>query len=230
MKIGIMQPYFAPYLGYWQLMNAVDKYVLLDDVNYIKRGWVNRNRILLNGVEHLITLPIMKADAFKHINENILSDIPDNIVKTIELAYRKAPYYSEIIPLVRKILECPERNLADFLSNSIVIISQHLGISVDFYRSSEIIRDRSLRSQEMIIDIVKRLNGTVYYNAIGGRELYSHDRFAQEGIELAFVQPQLRSYTQGKNVFVPGLSIIDVMMYNEKSDISRMLTEYSLVQ
>lgn len=230
MKIGIMQPYFIPYLGYWQLMNAVDKYVILDDVNYIKRGWVNRNRILLNGRDHLITLPLMKADAFKHINENILSDIPVNIFKTIDLAYRKAPYYSEIIPLVREILECPERNLAGFLGNSIKVISRYLDISVDFYCSSDIVRDRSLRAQEMIIDIVKRLNGTAYYNAIGGRELYSHDRFAEEGIELAFVQPQLSSYTQGKNVFVPGLSIVDVMMYNAKSDVIRMLSEYSLVQ
>lgn len=230
MKIGIMQPYFIPYLGYWQLMNAVDRYVILDDVNYIKRGWVNRNRILLNGSEHLITLPLMKADAFKHINQNRLSEIPGNILKTIDLAYRKAPYYSETIPLVREILECPDRNLAGFLGKSIEKIARHLDISVDLYYSSEIERDRSLRAQDMIIDIVKQLNGTIYYNAIGGRELYSHERFAKEGIELAFVQPQLSPYPQRNNSFVPGLSIVDVMMYNAKSDVVRMLTEYTLVQ
>ena len=174
MKIGIMQPYFIPYLGYWQLMNAVDKYVILDDVNYIKRGWVNRNRILLNGRDHLITLPLNKADAFKHINENVLSDIPANIFKTIDLAYRKTPNYRAIIPIIREILDFPEKNLARFLGNSIRLVAEYLNIKTEFYYASEIEHDQSLKAQEMIIDIVKRLDGTVYYNAIGVKELYSY--------------------------------------------------------
>lgn len=229
MKIGIMQPYFIPYLGYWQLMNAVDKYVILDDVNYIKRGWVNRNRILLNGRDHLITLPLNKADAFKHINENVLSDIPANIFKTIDLAYRKTPNYRAIIPIIREILDFPEKNLARFLGNSIRLVAEYLNIKTEFYYASEIEHDQSLKAQEMIIDIVKRLDGTVYYNAIGGKELYSYERFATEGIKLGFIQPQLNPYNQGQGSFVSGLSIIDVMMFNAKSDVIRMLSEFSVV-
>lgn len=229
MKIGIMQPYFLPYIGYWQLMGAVDKYVILDDVNYIKRGWINRNRILLNGKDYLFTLPLVKADAFKHINENRLADIPSSLEKTIEMAYRKAPHFGEIMPLVDELLNNDEKNLAKFVGYSIVRVSEHLGIVPKFYYASEIEHDPNLKAQDMILDIVKRLGGDFYYNALGGQDLYDRSRFEAEGVSLGFVKPVLRPYAQFRNEFVPGLSILDMMMFCDRQQLCEQLRSFEIV-
>ena len=104
MKIAIMQPYFFPYLGYWQLMNIVDKFVIYDDVNYIKRGWINRNRILVEGKPFYIHVPVMKASQNKIINEMevfVDSSLRKKELKTIELAYKKAPFFDSVYPLIK---------------------------------------------------------------------------------------------------------------------------------
>lgn len=229
MKIGIMQPYFLPYIGYWQLMGAVDRYVILDDVNYIKRGWINRNRILLNGKDHLFTLPLVKADAFRHINENTLDEIPSALRKTVDLAYRRAPHYAEVVPLVDELLGYGERNLAKFVGHSIRRVADYLGVRPEFCYASEIEHDPSLRAQDMILDIVKRLGGDVYYNAIGGQELYDRVRFAAEGVSLGFVKPTLRPYAQFGNEFIPGLSILDVMMFCDRRQLREQLGSFEIV-
>ena len=146
MKIGIMQPYFLPCIGYWQLMGAVDKYVILDDVNYIKRGWINRNRILLNGKDHMFTLPLVKADAFKHVNENVLGEVPSSLRKTIELAYRKALHYAEVISVIDKVLQNSERNLARFVGDSIRCVAEYLDIHPEFFYASETDHDPTPQS------------------------------------------------------------------------------------
>lgn len=228
MKIGIMQPYFLPYLGYWQLMNLVDEYVILDDVNYIKRGWVNRNRILLNGKDHMITLPMDKANPFMKINENTLCDIPDKIIKTIDLAYHKAPLYRQGISICEKILSFKERNLAKFLINSIRVVAEALNIETNLLVASELNHSPELKAQEMIIDICRIRNATEYYNAIGGMELYSQAAFAAKGMRLFFLKSKLPEYNQFGNGFVPGLSILDLLMFNPIDKIKDMLAQYEL--
>ena len=229
MKIGIMQPYFLPYLGYWQLMNAVDKYIVLDDVNYIKRGWINRNRILLNGKEHVITLPLEKADAFKKISENVIKEVPEALSRTIDLAYHKAPQYAAVRPVIDRILGCAERNLADFVYNSIRAIATYLDIHTEFLRASEISHDPTLHAQDMIIDLCRLQGASEYYNAIGGTELYSGERFAKEGMKLSFVKAKLTPYPQFGGEFVPGLSILDVIMFNPVERIREMLNDFELI-
>lgn len=229
MKIGIMQPYFLPYIGYWQLMNAVDKYVILDDVNYIKRGWINRNRILLNGKDHLFTLPLLKADAFRHINENTLAPVPRSLRQTIDLAYRRAPHYAEVVPLVDELLGNGERNLAKFVGHSIRRVADYLDIRPEFCYASEIDHDPKLKAQDMILDIVKRLGGDVYYNAIGGQGLYDRARFAAEGVTLGFVRPTLCPYAQFGDEFVPGLSVLDVMMFCDRPQLREQLESFEVV-
>ena len=229
MKVAIMQPYFLPYIGYWQLMSLVDRYVILDDVNYIKRGWVNRNRILLNGTDHMVTLPLAKADAFKKINENMLADIPPNLEKTIALAYHKAPNYVNVAPLVHDILSCPEKNLARFLTNSIRLVASYIGIETEFLVASETEHDPSLKAQDMILDICMRQGATEYYNAIGGMELYSKELFSHNGIRLGFVRPRLLEYQQFGASFIPGLSILDVLMFCSKDELARQLASFEIV-
>jgi len=228
-KIAIMQPYLFPYIGYFQLINAVDTFVIFNDVNYIQRGYINRNSILLNGRPHRFTLEIVKASQNKLINEIEIGDNKLKILKTIKMAYRKAPYFQDVYPVIEKILFMEERNLSRFLVESLKEISRYLAIDTDFVNSSNIEKDNSLRSQDKIIDICKRLRAGTYINAIGGMSLYEKDRFSKEGICLNFLDSELIDYSQFDNEFVPSLSMIDVMMFNSRYSIMCMLNRYILL-
>lgn len=232
LKIGIMQPYFFPYIGYWQLINLVDKYVIFDDVNYIKRGWINRNRILMNGNAVLFNVPLLGVSQNKLINQievNRDKKLLIKNLKTIELTYRKAPYFRDVYPLVERILENEASNIADYNAYSIKCISEYLDIKTELITSSKLNKDNSLKSQNKILEICELLGATEYCNAIGGQELYSKDAFANKNIQLRFLKTNDIRYQQFKNDFVSNLSIIDVMMFNSISTIKEFLLKYTLV-
>ena len=231
MKIGIMQPYFFPYLGYWQLMNAVDKYVVYDDVNYIKGGWINRNHILLNGKPHLINLFLKGSSPYKMINEiEVTHGSGDTkLLKTISMYYSKAKYYNDVFPLIQEIINNPETVLSAYLVDSFKIINRYLGIGTEIILSSALKKDCSLKGEEKVIHICKILNADEYYNAIGGMELYSRERFQENGIKLSFLKTDEIAYPQFNHEFVPNLSIIDVMMFNSKGEIKEILGKFSLI-
>lgn len=227
-----MQPYFLPYIGYWQLMNLVDQYVLYDDVNYIKGGWVNRNRILMNGEPRYITLPLQHASPNKLICDiNVCNDkkFVEKPLRMIESAYKKAPYFGAIFPMVLKICDSNEVNAAAYIINSLKVICEYLGIGTEFIISSSLKKDNSLRGQEKILAICETLNATEYYNAIGGQKLYSHDEFDRRGIKLKFLKTKSIEYCQFGNAFQENLSILDVMMFNSKDKVRELLDEYVLV-
>lgn len=232
MKLGIMQPYFFPYIGYWQLINAVDKYVIYDDVNYIKKGWINRNRILINNSIENINLSISKASQNKLINELSLFEPANNfnnLLKTISYNYKKAKEFDSVFPVVEKIFSCKEENLARFLEYSIRELVDYMGIETEIIVSSDIPKDNTLRGQEKIISICEELKADVYINAIGGQELYDRESFSKENIDLKFLMPNISAYDQFGNEFQEGLSIIDVLMFNSKQDVCKMLNDYKLV-
>lgn len=231
-KLGIMQPYFLPYIGYWQLMNAVDKYVVFDDVNYIKRGWINRNRILIDGYPQYINILIADASQNRLINNTKVintSKQVDKNLKMIECAYKKAPYFKEIFPLIESVLRYEEENLVSFLMNSFKIICRYLNIKTKLILSSSIDKDCSLKGQDKILDICQRQNADQYYNAIGGQSLYSYSDFKQKGIKLHFLQTNDIIYKQFENKFQGNLSILDVMMFNSVDEIQDMLLKYTLI-
>lgn len=230
-KIAIMQPYFFPYIGYWQLINAVDIFVLYDDVNFIKKGWINRNNILLNKSKHLITIPLLNVSQNKHINECIISDddkIINNIIKTINLAYRKAPYYNLVFPTLEKIIKT-KGSISDLVLKSVLWIKEYLNIDTEIILSSSIDKNNELKGQDKIIEIVKKLNGNHYINAIGGQELYDKEIFNNNEIKLNFIKMKEIKYKQFNNEFVPNLSFIDVLMFNSPEEIKNMLGMYELV-
>ena len=232
MKIGIMQPYFLPYIGYWQLLNAVDKYIIYDDVNYINRGWINRNRILLNSKDKMITLSLKEVSQNKLIKEiELLNNEKERekLLKTISQSYKKAPFYDEVYPLIEEILNFKEINLGKFLENSIKKIIEYLEINTTILISSEIEKDNMLKGKNKILDICKNLGASEYYNAIGGQELYSYEEFNKEGIKLKFLKSGNIEYKQFKNEFIPNLSIIDIMMFNSKEKIKEFLNNYTLI-
>ena len=229
MTLGIMQPYFMPYIGYWQLMAAVDTYVIYDDVNYIKKGWINRNNILVNNDKQMFTISLNGASQNKLINEITIADDFTKLRKTIHMAYHKAPYYNEVVALLDKIFSYQSSNLADFIANSIELVCQYLDIQTKIIMSSDIEKDNSLKGQDKILEICKLLNADTYYNAIGGQELYDKSVFEKENIKLCFLKSDIPEYSQYKNAFVPGLSIIDVLMFNSPIEVKQMLTNYKLI-
>lgn len=232
MRLVIMQPYLFPYLGYWQMIANADAFVIYDDVNYIKNGWINRNNLLSNGVAHLFTLALDKASPFKKINETFIKPDVDNrnkVLSFIRNAYLKAPCFKMVFPLIEEIITYPENNLAQYLENHFRKMFEFLEIKTEILISSDVEKDNNLRAQDKVLDICRALNATEYINAIGGQELYSKDDFAEQGIRLNFIKMRSVFYPQFKNDFVPNLSIIDVLMFNDKTAIRNLLNEYDLV-
>lgn len=226
-KVAIMQPYILPYIGYFQLINAVDKFVIYDDVQFIKRGWINRNNILFQGEKKLLTIPLNGASSNKQINEIEIFD-NNKFLKTLETAYVKAPYKRTVMPLINEIFSNTDKNLSRFIGNSLKKVSSYIGIETIFCYSSDIEGHQSLKGQNKIIHICKAINAGTYINPIGGKELYDRHIFKHEGINLYFINPHLSNYRQLGNEFIPGLSIVDVLMFNSKDKIQKMLNEYVL--
>lgn len=229
MTLGIMQPYFMPYIGYWQLMAAVDTYVVYDDVNYIKRGWVARNNILLNGEKYLFSISLNGASQNRLFNEITIKDDFNKFLSTIKYAYKKAPYFEQTYDLLNEICSFPERSLGIFITNSFNLCLNYWGIKTNILLSSNLKKDNTLKGNDKIKHICHLLQAKTYYNAIGGQELYDKDDFLREGIDLFFLKPQIEPYTQFKNEFVGGLSMIDIMMFNSSEQIKQMLTQYTLI-
>ncbi|MGB5965067.1 MAG: WbqC family protein [Sulfurimonadaceae bacterium] len=229
MTLAIMQPYFFPSIGYWQLLNAVDTFVIYDDVNFIKKGYINRNSILHTGQVQKITLELSGASQNKLINEIEVGNNSKKLLKSIEQAYKKAPQYEIVFPLIESILENPEKNLAKFIGNSLQKIADYLECNTEIVYSSDLEKDNNLKAQDKVLDICKRLGASNYINAIGGQELYNKEAFEAENIELKFIKTELIEYKQFKNEFVPYLSIIDIMMFNSNKAIQNMLNSYKLV-
>ena len=229
MKVGIMQPYFLPYIGYWQLMRAVDLYIIYDDVSFIKGGWINRNNILTVGGRKLFTVELNGASPNKYINEIGVKDDFRKLKKTIEIAYSKAPYFDNVMPILNEIFDFENRNLALFITNSFYLINRYLSIDTKLILSSSLDKDCSLKAQDKILDICDKVGATEYYNAIGGQELYSKEKFKSNNIELKFLKTNPIVYSQFKNSFVPHLSILDVMMFNSVREIDELLNKYELI-
>lgn len=232
MKLGIMQPYFIPYIGYWQLMNAVDKYVIYDDVNFIKGGWINRNRILVNGEPKYFNVPMLGASPYKLINEvgvNNDRKLTDKNLRALEWAYRKAPYYGDVFPLMERVLESGKDDIASYIAESFRIIGEYLDIKTEFIISSDLEKDCEQKGQDKVLSICKLLGATEYYNAIGGQELYSFEDFKAQDITLKFLKTSDIVYEQFGNEFQPNLSIVDVMMFNSREQVQQMLKKYTLV-
>ena len=228
MTVGSNQPYFFPYIGYWQLMNLSDTYVISDSMQYIKKGYINRNNILVEGKRHLFTLEALGVRTDTLINEVKVGNNTKKIVKSIFHAYKKAPYFEEIYPWIEHIVLNDEKNLAKYLAYSIEQVAHFLDMDTKFIFLSDLQGETSLTAEDRTIDICKRLHADQYINAIGGRDLYHKENFLEENMKLNFLKTDEIEYKQFDNEFVPNLSIIDVMMFNSKEEIKKMLTQFTL--
>lgn len=215
-RTAIMQPYFLPYIGYYQLIAAVDKFVVYDDIEYTKKGWFNRNRMLLNGSADVFTVPLQKASDYRDVRDReISSDFdPAQLLARFRGAYKRAPHFGDGIAMTADVVGRPERNLFDFLFAGLRIMCERLAINTEIIRSSDLGVDRTLRGEDRVLATCKAIGSASYINAIGGQALYSRERFDAAGIELAFIQSELIEYPQFGATFVPSLSIVDMLMFN----------------
>lgn len=231
MKLAIMQPYFFPYIGYWQLIHAVDRFVIYDDVNYIKNGWINRNRILINGTPTYITVPLFQSSSFKKICDTSIQPSliwRNKLVKMVDNTYRRSPHFDEEFPVIDELIRHESDNLADYLAYQLQSLSTIMGIKTDFVVSSRCYGNNDLTGQERIIDICKREGATTYINPQGGQSLYNTETFRSNGIDLSFIVMQHLPYKQRATNFVPSLSIIDVLMEIGSLEIKRYLEAFEL--
>lgn len=224
-----MQPYFLPYIGYWQLINLVDQFVIYDDVDFIKGGYINRNSLLVNKSNFLFTLSLKKSSTNKKINEIFLGDINFKILKTIKQSYKKAPFFNDVFPLIEDIFCYEEKNLALFISYSLKKISKYLNIDTDFIFSSSLNYNKESSAENKVINICKILNSNNYVNSYGGLFLYNKANFIKQNIVLSFLKTNKYSYRQFKNPFVSNLSIIDIIMFNDIIDTTKLLNNYKLL-
>jgi len=232
MRAAIMQPYFLPYIGYFQLIGSVDLFVIYDNIKYTKKGWINRNRFLRNGKDCAFTVPLRRDSDYLDVRDRGVAGDYDRakLVNQLREAYRRAPHFQEAFPVVERAVMSPRDNLFEYIHGSVVEVCDYLGVGTRIVPSSSLAIDAALKAQDKVLALCKAAGAGVYVNAIGGQELYSRERFGAEGVELKFLKTHPIEYPQFGDPFVPWLSIIDVMMFNPVTKIREFLeTRYELI-
>ena len=232
-RVAIMQPYFLPYIGYFQLINAVDTFVLYDNIKYTKKGWINRNRMLLNNSDEVFSLPLRHDSDLLHVRDRFLAVTFDRtrMLSQISAAYRRAPFYEHTMAAVEKIILNTQDNLFDFLHTSLVLMCTHMGISTPIITSSTLDIDHDKRAEEKVLSICTHLGADIYINPEGGVSLYSKSSFAENQITLKFLKSNPIVYDQFGGPFIPWLSILDVLMFNSIETIRDVfLCNFSFIE
>ncbi len=233
--VGIMQPYVFPYIGYFQLIKAVDKFVVYDDVAFINKGWINRNNILVNGKASMFTIPLIGASQ----NRLILDIEVDNLaawskkfLKTIEQSYKKAPFYNEGFRIVEQVFNLPVVSIAELATASLKETCKYLNIETEVVESSTIYNNQDLKAQGRILDICLQEKANHYINPIGGMAIYDKQLFADNEILLNFIKAkpiQYKQFNKDEASFVPWLSIIDLLMFCSVEEINEHLDKFELI-
>jgi len=227
-----MQPYLFPYLGYFQLITAVDKFVILDDVNFINKGWINRNRILINGKASMFTVPLEQASQNKLIKDiQVAKDKKwtNKFLKSIEMAYKKAPHFNAVYPLIKANLEREESSISELIYLGLLDLCKYMNIPTEIEPHAAVYQTAGLHGQDKILEICKQSGATQYINPIGGQDLYNKENFSESSIQLNFIIPGIKFYDQNSSEFVSSLSIIDVLMHNNKEQMEHHLNNYKLI-
>ena len=232
MRVAIMQPYFLPYIGYFQLIAAVDTFIVYDNIKYTKKGWINRNRILRDGKDVMFSLSLRSdSDSLDVCERELAVDFNrKKLLNQLKGAYRLAPYFAQTFPLLERIVLYEDPNLFRFLHHSIVNLCEHLGITTRLKISSSVAIDHDLKNQDKVLALCEAVGASTYVNTIGGVELYSKEVFLDRGIDLKFIRSKPFEYSQLGGEFVPWLSVVDVMMFNSLDTIQTCIsTNYELI-
>ena len=232
MKVAIMQPYFLPYIGYFQLISAVDLFIVYDNIKYTKKGWINRNRLLLNEQDAMFSIPLKRgSDSLDICVRELASDFsPSKLLNQFRGAYKRAPFFNETIILLEEIINFDDTNLFRYILHSIRKICDHLDISTEIKISSDVEVNHGLKSVDRVIDLCLASHGSMYINPIGGLELYFPETFIAQDLKLRFLRSRPLEYSQYEDKFVPWLSIIDVLMFNSIPRVKDALAQFDLVE
>lgn len=216
MKLGIMQPYFMPYIGYFQLIAAVDVFIVYDNIKYTKKGWINRNRMLANGADAIFSLPLKKdSDMLNVVQRELSSEFNrEKLLSQFKGAYFKAPFFNEVSPLLENIIKFKDGNLFNYIHHSLIEICCHLKIKTKIIISSNLPVNHELKAQDKVIALCDAMHADTYINTIGGAELYDKNQFLSHGVQLQFIKAKSFEYSQFASPFIPWLSIVDVLMFN----------------
>lgn len=230
--LSIQQPYIFPYIGYYQLINASELHVIFDTVNFKKRTWITRNRILEKNQIKYINICISHASQNKKISELELVrnlDWKIKFLKKIELAYKKAPYFNDIFPIIEKIINYKSNYLSNYLHNSIVEVCNFLEIKTKIIKSSDLEIDQSLKKHNLILSILKNLNYKKYLGLPSGKNLYDKSLFEEHQVKIYFIKNDNLKYQQFNNIiFFERLSIVDMLMNIGKNKTIKNLSNFSL--
>lgn len=232
-SIAIMQPYLFPYVGYVQLIHAADRFVFYDDVQYIKGGWINRNRILINRKPSWFTVPCHNESYTELINQvehAMNSRSRKKLLKKLKFTYARAPFFDRVYSGVEQVLKTDTAYIGALAMESVMWVSEYLDLDCQFTTSTGAYGNREMDAADRLIDICRQEGAYHYINMIGGRELYQKEYFSGEGIQLDFLKPEAIPYEQFGEDFVPWLSIIDILMFNSPEKIrTDLLPTYNLV-
>lgn len=232
MKLGIMQPYFLPYIGYFQLIASVNQFIVYDNIKYTKKGWINRNRMLLNDTDAMFSLPLKKgSDSLDVVARDLATEFDRiKLLNQFKGAYGRAPQFELTYPVLERIVQHEDANLFRYIHHSIVRLCEYLGIKTEIRISSELAIDHDLRGQDKVLALCKAAGADTYINTIGGVELYAKDDFRNQGIDLQFIKARPFEYVQFGAPFVPWLSIVDVLMFNPLNTVRSYINEnYELI-
>ena len=227
-----MQPYIFPYIGYFQLIKATDVFVFYNDTNFKVRGWINRNRILCNNNEYVFTIGCEKISQNKRICDTKLhfkKKQKKKLLDTIYLNYKKAPYFEPIYDIFYKTINSDVTFIDELAISSVKNICQFLALKKTFKISKNLYSNDNLKGENRLIDICTKEKISKYINLIGGQDIYDKEYFLEKGIELSFLKSNPLSYVQFKSPFIPFLSIIDVLMFNNKHQTISFLNQYKLI-
>lgn len=231
--VAIMQPYIFPYLGYFHLIEASELFIFYDDVSYIKKGWINRNRILLQQEPSLFTLPIQQASQNVLIKDTLTcidTRWKKKFYAKLTHSYQKAPHFTQVMELIDASLKHTQNgSIASVAINAIQLIYQYLNHDITYKRSSDISpHTQGMDKAERLIKITKDLGYTSYLNAPSGKELYSKGDFKNQGIDLHFIRSLACHYSQFHHDFIPSLSIIDVLMFNTIDETKTLFQHFTV--
>ena len=225
-----MQPYFLPYIGYWQLLSAVDRFVVYDNIQYTKRGWINRKQFLQQGKAAYFTVPLKSDSDYLEVSARTVAESFDRmkLLRQFTEAYHRAPHFAAVFPILERIVTAAPINLFEYIHHSIVVIADYLQIRTPIVVSSSVAIDHGLRAQDKVLAICGALGADRYLNTIGGMELYSREAFSARNIKLAFIRTRPIAYAQFGAAFVPNLSILDVLMFNSRDQARSLLSQYDV--
>lgn len=226
MKIAIMQPYLLPYIGYFQLIAASDLFVVYDNIQYTKKGWINRNRLLMNGTDKVFTLALQKASDHLEIRDRYVAEDfnRSKVLNQFKGGYFKAPFFKQTFALLEEVFNFKEPNLFEFIRHALTLTLGQLDITTKVIISSDVKAEHQATGEDRVLSICKSLGATSYLNPNGGRALYDKKRFSELGIDLRFLETMPFEYAQFSGPFIPNLSIIDVMMFNPPNTVRELIT------